>query len=75
MGFSDADIQWMLRWRSLAFTAHLRNIAVLATSAVTTRLLSAKIDFALFNRNLPVRPLATAISMEVNANQGSKPLK
>ena len=31
MGFSDTDIQWILRWRSLAFTAYLRNIAILAT--------------------------------------------
>ena len=36
MGFSDTDIQWILRWRSLAFTACLRNIAILATRPKVT---------------------------------------
>ena len=30
MGFSPLDIQWLLRWRSMAFTAYLRNVAALA---------------------------------------------
>ena len=30
MGFSTIDIQWILRWRSLAFMAYLRNLAGLA---------------------------------------------
>lgn len=30
MGFSDRDIQWILRWRSMAFVSYLRNIAILA---------------------------------------------
>jgi hypothetical protein len=30
MGFSPMDIQWILRWRSQAFMAYLRNIAILA---------------------------------------------
>jgi len=29
MGFTDTQIQWILRWRSLAFMTYLRNIAVL----------------------------------------------
>jgi hypothetical protein len=29
MGFTDTQIQWLLRWQSLAFWAYLRNIAVL----------------------------------------------
>ena len=29
MGFTDTQIQWLLRWKSLAFWAYLRNIAVL----------------------------------------------
>jgi len=29
MGFTDTQIQWILRWKSLAFWAYLRNIAVL----------------------------------------------
>ena len=31
MGFSPLDIQWILRWKSMAFMAHLRNIAMLST--------------------------------------------
>ena len=31
MGFSTLDIQWILRWRSTAFIAYLRNVAILAT--------------------------------------------
>lgn len=31
MGFSDRDIQWILRWRSLAFVTYLRNVAILAS--------------------------------------------
>ena len=31
MGFSTLDIQWILRWRSMAFVAYLRNVAMLAT--------------------------------------------
>lgn len=31
MGFSPLDIQWLLRWRSLAFMAYLRNLAILST--------------------------------------------
>ena len=30
MGFSPLDIQWILRWRSLAFMTYLRNVALLA---------------------------------------------
>lgn len=30
MGFSTLDIQWLLRWRSTAFMAYLRNLAGLA---------------------------------------------
>ena len=30
MGFSPLDIQWILRWRSLAFMVYLRNVALLA---------------------------------------------
>ena len=30
MGFSPLDIQWLLRWRSQAFMAYLRNLALLA---------------------------------------------
>jgi hypothetical protein len=30
MGFSPLDIQWLLRWRSTAFMAYLRNAAILA---------------------------------------------
>ena len=30
MGFSELDIQWLLRWRSMAFMAYLRNVAILA---------------------------------------------
>lgn len=30
MGFSPLDIQWILRWRSQAFMAYLRNVAILA---------------------------------------------
>jgi hypothetical protein len=30
MGFSPLDIQWILRWRSLAFMVYLRNVAILA---------------------------------------------
>ena len=30
MGFSALDIQWLLRWRSNAFMAYLRNLAGLA---------------------------------------------
>ncbi len=30
MGFSSLDIQWLLRWRSNAFMAYLRNLAGLA---------------------------------------------
>jgi len=30
LGFSDRDIQWTFRWRSLAFLAYLRNLAGLA---------------------------------------------
>ena len=30
MGFSSLDIQWILRWRSMAFVMYLRNVAVLA---------------------------------------------
>jgi hypothetical protein len=30
MGFSPLDIQWLLRWRSMAFMAYLRNLAGLA---------------------------------------------
>ena len=30
MGFSPLDIQWLLRWRSLAFMAYLRNLAILS---------------------------------------------
>ena len=30
MGFSPLDIQWLLRWRSMAFMAYLRNNAGLA---------------------------------------------
>jgi len=29
MGFTETQIQWLLRWRSLAFMSYLRNIAVL----------------------------------------------
>jgi len=29
MGFTDTQIQWILRWKSLAFWAYLRNIAIL----------------------------------------------
>lgn len=31
MGFSNLDIQWILRWKSMAFVAYLRNVAILAT--------------------------------------------
>ena len=34
MGFSALDIQWILRWRSLAFMTYLRNIALLADCQV-----------------------------------------
>ena len=34
MGFSALDIQWILRWRSLAFLTYLRNLAVLADKQV-----------------------------------------
>ena len=30
-GFTPLDIQWLLRWRSMAFMAYLRNLAGLAT--------------------------------------------
>ena len=30
MGFSALDIQWIFRWKSMAFVAHLRNLAILA---------------------------------------------
>ena len=30
MGFSALDVQWLLRWRSMAFMAYLRNLAGLA---------------------------------------------
>ena len=30
MGFTPLDIQWLLRWRSQAFMAYLRNLALLA---------------------------------------------
>jgi hypothetical protein len=30
MGFQPLDIQWLLRWRSLAFMAYLRNLAILS---------------------------------------------
>ena len=29
MGFNHLDIQWLLRWRSLAFMAYLRNNCLL----------------------------------------------
>jgi len=31
MGFSPMDIQWLLRWRSMAFVSYLRNVAILST--------------------------------------------
>ena len=31
MGFSSLDIQWILRWRSMAFVSYLRNIALLSS--------------------------------------------
>ena len=34
MGFSALDIQWILRWRSLAFMTYLRNVALLANRQV-----------------------------------------
>ena len=34
MGFSALDIQWILRWRSMAFLTYLRNLTVLATKQV-----------------------------------------
>ena len=30
LGFTDTQIQWLLRWRSLAFMAYLRNMALLS---------------------------------------------
>lgn len=30
MGFTSVDIQWLLRWRSQAFMAYLRNLCILA---------------------------------------------
>ena len=30
MGFSALDIQWILRWRSMAFVTYLRNVAILS---------------------------------------------
>ena len=30
MGFATLDIQWILRWRSMAFVAYLWNVAILA---------------------------------------------
>jgi hypothetical protein len=30
MGYTAAQIQWLLRWRSMAFLIYLRNLAVLA---------------------------------------------
>ena len=30
MGFPSLDIQWILRWKSMAFVAYLRNVAILA---------------------------------------------
>ena len=31
LGFSSLDIQWILRWRSMAFVTYLRNIALLSS--------------------------------------------
>ena len=31
MGFLALDIQWILRWKSMAFVAYLHNIAILST--------------------------------------------
>ena len=31
MGFSALDIQWILRWRSMAFVTYLRNVAILSS--------------------------------------------
>ena len=31
MGFSSLDIQWILRWRSMAFVSYLQNIALLSS--------------------------------------------
>ena len=30
MGHTESQIQWLLRWRSLAFMLYLRNVAILA---------------------------------------------
>ena len=31
LGFSSLDIQWILRWKSMAFVTYLRNIAILSS--------------------------------------------
>jgi len=31
LGFSSLDIQWIMRWRSMAFVTYLRNIAILSS--------------------------------------------
>jgi len=31
VGFFSLDIQWILRWRSMAFVSYLRNIALLSS--------------------------------------------
>lgn len=36
MGYSTLDIQWLLRWKSLAFFAYLRNLRVLADNQAKT---------------------------------------
>ena len=47
MGFSPMDIQWILRWRSQAFMAYLRNIAILAHRQVQALDRAAALPFPL----------------------------
>jgi hypothetical protein len=55
MGFSDVDIQWILWWRSQAFRAYLRNIAILKKKI--TKSLTACFQGCLSTTRKPYRPL------------------
>lgn len=45
MGFPPLDIQWILRWRSMAFMVYLRNVAILARRHVQALNKAAALPF------------------------------
>ena len=45
MGFTPLDIQWLLRWRSMAFMVYLRNVALLARRHVAAYDRAASMPF------------------------------